>query len=767
MNKLKIHFENCYGIKSLEHELDFSEGNCIVVYAPNGTMKTSFTNTFRDLAEGKTPKDRFNPELKSVYVVKKSCDSKIKKEEIITISSESEKDNNYLLMENSRHNVLVAEKDLRKKYVKATMELSAAKDNLLKQLSKVMGYDNRKPGNTADDLIKDLDDDFQGIAVSMHEKLLKVDNYKDILLRYKKYPTYRELFKDNNIEQIEKIDRDILEDYIKTYNMLVEKSPYLHKDIFNHYNLEQVGEGLQNQSFFKANHSITLNPKNTSEKERKTLKGENAHTELSKLIKKEKDKVFQADELQEKLNKIDRELSKNKNNRGAREMLAKFPDLVKETMNMYSFKNNVWLFIFSQSNKELNNYMKVYEESKKKIALIVSKAKSETTKWEQIIDLFNSRFELPFDVDIINKTDAILEEETPLLEFNHKHKEKDKGRVSEKLLYDTLSRGERRAIFFLDVLYKLNIEESKQYDEPSLLIIDDIADSFDYENKYAIIQYLREFKEDYLKVFTNVQRYKMIILTHNFDFYRTVSKSLNIPYENLFVVRRSDDNKISFEKGQYIKNVFTEWLQRLHKDKMVIIATIPFARNMAEYLKYSANKVSYETCYDKLTSMLHVKSNTSNFTISDLINLYVEILNFNKDVIIDGKEQKVIGAVYDLADKIMKDDANIGINLEKKVVLSIAARLKAEKYMITKLECNPDDIKSNQTSKLLRQFKKRFAETEEKAIKIMERLCIITPEHIHLNAFMYEPLIDVGIHGLRNLYNDLINLTNLKAEHSL
>ena len=61
-------------------------------------------------------------------------------------------------------------------------------------------------------------------------------------------------------------------------------------------------------------------------------------------------------------------------------------------------------------------------------------------------------------------------------------------------------------------------EEIKQNGQEKLLIVDDIADSFDYKNKYAIIEYLYVLAEDNL--------FSMIIMSHNFDFYRTVSSRL-------------------------------------------------------------------------------------------------------------------------------------------------------------------------------------------------------------------------------------------------
>lgn len=46
MNKLNINLENCYGIKKLQKEFDFSDRSAFVIYASNGSMKTSFTKTF-------------------------------------------------------------------------------------------------------------------------------------------------------------------------------------------------------------------------------------------------------------------------------------------------------------------------------------------------------------------------------------------------------------------------------------------------------------------------------------------------------------------------------------------------------------------------------------------------------------------------------------------------------------------------------------------------------------------------------------------------
>jgi hypothetical protein len=41
MKQLKIELENCYGIKKMQFQFDFSSGRAYAIYAPNGSMKSS------------------------------------------------------------------------------------------------------------------------------------------------------------------------------------------------------------------------------------------------------------------------------------------------------------------------------------------------------------------------------------------------------------------------------------------------------------------------------------------------------------------------------------------------------------------------------------------------------------------------------------------------------------------------------------------------------------------------------------------------------
>jgi hypothetical protein len=100
--------------------------------------------------------------------------------------------------------------------------------------------------------------------------------------------------------------------------------------------------------------------------------------------------------------------------------------------------------------------------------------------------------------------------------------------------------------------------------------------------------------------------------------------------------------------------------------------------------------------------------------------------------------------------------APLGLNLENKIVLAVATRLAADRFMIGKI--NDDKfvagIKANQTQALIAKFKEQFPK-EDEAIKCLDRVALMTPENIHVNSFMYEPIVDMSDEHLKRLYGDV------------
>lgn len=56
MNKINLNLDHCFGITKLSQELTFDGENAVLIYAPNGLMKTSFAKTLQSYGQGKTDK---------------------------------------------------------------------------------------------------------------------------------------------------------------------------------------------------------------------------------------------------------------------------------------------------------------------------------------------------------------------------------------------------------------------------------------------------------------------------------------------------------------------------------------------------------------------------------------------------------------------------------------------------------------------------------------------------------------------------------------
>ena len=104
--------------------------------------------------------------------------------------------------------------------------------------------------------------------------------------------------------------------------------------------------------------------------------------------------------------------------------------------------------------------------------------------------------------------------------------------------------------------------------------------------------------------------------------------------------------------------------------------------------------------------------------------------------------------------------AGNALGLEHKIVLAIAIRLAAEKFVVDKIK-DPKfvaEITRNQTRELISKFKSKFP-ADDATIKVLDQVALMTPENIHLNAFMYEPLIDMSGQRLQRLYTAVKALT--------
>jgi hypothetical protein len=212
-----------------------------------------------------------------------------------------------------------------------------------------------------------------------------------------------------------------------------------------------------------------------------------------------------------------------------------------------------------------------------------------------------------------------------------------------------------------------------------------------------------------------------------------------------------DKNGLSLAKAVGFKNVFVnDWKPRFFIDGMKRIASIPFMRNLIEFTKGDA-----EPDYLKLTSLLHWKSDTASITQGDLDAIYLRLFGPTPGAAANPAEI-VTDSIVAEAQKCLA--APQSVNFENKIVLSIAIRLEAERYMQKEIADQPffDAITDRQTSTLLERFVKQFPGKSDQ-IRTIQKVLLMTPENIHLNSFMYEPILDMSDEHLRVLYQEVLN----------
>ena len=106
--------------------------------------------------------------------------------------------------------------------------------------------------------------------------------------------------------------------------------------------------------------------------------------------------------------------------------------------------------------------------------------------------------------------------------------------------------------------------------------------------------------------------------------------------------------------------------------------------------------------------------------------------------------------------------------MDKKLNLAIAIRLKCEEFLIEEINERKfvEAIKGNQTIKLIKKYKEKYSKSDKKKqLKIIKKVGLITPCNIHINSFMYEPILDMDLFELKNLYIKVKALRNNKEKN--
>lgn len=733
---LKGHFENCYGLTDFDlTEINFtSDHNKAIIYAPNGIMKSSLAKVFDDISKKKKASDRIFTEKKAdfsvnYYDTEYTNTPKKVSPPIYVISSFDASFESY----SDSVATILADEDLKKEYSLLLQSIAEkvqplkdcianhfiAKSNIEQELSN--SFCNL-PNQKWEDIILKIND-FNSQASPIHA--LSVFMYDDI-------------FNDKVLKVISTPGfADKIKKYISAVDILVKQSKIL-TTVFDDTNAKEFSSTVEKTKLFEAKHKIVLSDGTTIA----TI------DEWKQIFQTEMDRINNDTTVKAIYSEIDKILGANIQTRKLRDLIKTNHFILNYFDNIQQLKKQLIVAYLAKDNIDIKAISDTIEKKTKEITVLNEKAKKQLEHWQQVIEVFRTRFHAPFDVSIENESKVILQGEPARLKFTYCKNGESRAKSKEELM-EYLSVGEKRALYLLQILFdlekiKLNVNTTGK---KHLIIADDLADSFDYSNKYAIIEYLDEIASNKL--------IDILILTHNFDFYRTVASRLSIDYSMCYMAQKDSAGKVSMQLFGYKNDYFTKGIIEnirngdINNDfgkQKLLIASIPFCRNISQYLDKT-------DVTDYLTALLHIKPITLTITVEQFWNKIKDTFNLSTLNCDSYKSQPVLNLIYDLADKLILENKN-NVSLEDKLVTAIAIRLKTEQYLYKLLTENGVDTicKKNQTIVWINRSKNLLSPEK---LELCNRVRLITPESIHVNAFMYEPLIDIPNWQLFDLYREV------------
>ena len=585
MDKLKVYLENCYGISSLDETFDLSnakgKAKAYSIYAPNGLMKTSFSRTFEALSKGEQPKEeRFNRQSTCIVEVD---DVDIKKEQIyvlkseIEISSDNEAVTNILINQESkaRYDSLIS----------AVNNLKSKLETSLQKQSKI------KKDDIEDKLINDFQTDGFVKAIRLAKELVIGDDLGRFI--------YNEIFDPKAISILESPEfLSKSNEFNQRYQELFNQAGTIYsRGVFNPAKADTSFNTLNKQGYFAGGHKVHL-------------KGDASSIDYEELQEKMK-VVHESIDSDAELKKLRGNLAKNAQTQALILLLESISatevDLLLHNVkpeNQAEFKRNLWAF-YLQNSPDTDVFLEAFSTNQDELRRIELDAATEAPSWSRAIELFNNRFvDMPFTLSLFNQVEAALGKDKAKLKFTFK--DGDDRIDCTRSEIKSLSQGEKRALYLLNFIFE--VEDRKRKLTETLFIIDDVADSFDYKNKHAIVQYLEDISK--------VDYFSQLILTHNFDFFRTLANDF-VHRERCLMANRTE-NGITLAQAEGIKNYFIgKWKKNITNSEFILCATVPFTRNLIEYIKGET-----DPDYLKLTSLLHWKEDTAQITVGEYYEVY-------------------------------------------------------------------------------------------------------------------------------------------------
>src|SRR5690606_35857148 len=252
METLSVDLEYCFGIGKFKHDFEFTnrQTNTFLIYAPNGTMKTSFAKTFDLIAKNEPknmPRDKVYEKRQAKHEILVDGEQ-ILPESILVINAEND-----TIDSSSKLSSFIASKDLKARYDSIYNELEYQRAEFIKKL-KVVSQSTDCEGEIMGAFQENDKDTFFDLVTKLSEHLSD---------QYDKYDfRYNFVFDNkNNVKNFLEKNNAILDKYMSDYKVLINNSKFFKETdgkSFGTYQASELLKSIEDNSYFKAGHKFVL-----------------------------------------------------------------------------------------------------------------------------------------------------------------------------------------------------------------------------------------------------------------------------------------------------------------------------------------------------------------------------------------------------------------------------------------------------------------------------------------------------------------------------
>lgn len=505
-------------------------------------------------------------------------------------------------------------------------------------------------------------------------------------------------------------------------------------DDFSLDNLQNVYMSALNENYF-----------DDAEKRKFEINGVSYNKKgIKEIIDKKETLIYGTHEARESFAAVSKYLKKG-NLSKFKDSLEKNKQLIPELIDYHSMAKRLFVSLIGPSNSMIIDLARATIEKEMKEISRITSSNINDNVIETIKNKYQSMFSFEkFHLEIENKINAYLGTEIPTFV---KYENETNTLIEDPKDY-RFSTGEIRAYNFLNFI--IETEAMRTRGVQFTIVLDDVAESFDYKNKYGIINYIQSLQND-----PNIQ---LIVMTHNFDFYRSIILAFGERNADCFFAYKDNLNNVQLyeSKKKYYLNISNFNMWKNNPDNKKFIALIPFARTIFQL------QDNHDCDIDTVLKYLHYDIGLESLQMNDIINILINKMNVNSCPSNISPSDSYLNILANISSTICSSDIR-ETDLEDKIVVGLYLRVFSERFLtkrfIDSTGNNPTIVDEHRRGRELYDQCKSHLSQEEK--DVIEAINVICPPYVHVNSFMYEPLIDVSGDELKKQYMSLSNLNNV------